>query len=77
MNEKFKMNKFFQIKFSRNRIIWVDTLKIFTKLLGRAEFMVSSIKQEILDRKLGVENPNHLEKLHQLVTDSGIDTVSN
>lgn len=72
--KKIENNFKFQIKLSRSGIIWVDTLKIFTKLYGRPEFMVSSLREEILDRKLGVDNPEHLKKLHQLAIDSGVET---
>ncbi|XP_025987860.2 putative ATP-dependent RNA helicase TDRD12 isoform X1 [Solenopsis invicta] len=57
--------------------IWIDDLRIGTKLIGHPDLKGSSLKQySINDGQFAVINLNHLSKLFQLCKDSGLTEVN-
>lgn len=73
--ENIRINS--QVCLHLGNTIWIDDLRIGTKLIGHPDLKGSSLKQySINDGQFAVINLNHLSKLFQLCKDSGLTEVN-
>jgi len=52
-----------QVRLHLGNTIWLDDLKIGTKLIGHPDVIGSSLKKELLSGKFAVVNNDHLSNL--------------
>ncbi|XP_036148716.1 putative ATP-dependent RNA helicase TDRD12 isoform X2 [Monomorium pharaonis] len=61
-----------KIRFHLGNTIWLDDLKIGTKLIGYPDLIGSSLRKELLLGNFAIESTKHLSRLFQLCRDSGL-----
>lgn len=65
-----------QVHLHLGNTIWLDDLKIGTKLLGYPDLIGSSLKKELLSENFAVLNNDHLSSLFKLCRNSGMTKIN-
>lgn len=67
---------YLQVRLQLGNTIWLDDLKIGTKLIGHSDLIGSSLKKELLLGNFAVWNNNHLSSLFKLCKNSGLTKIN-
>jgi len=65
-----------QVRLHLGNTIWLDDLKIGTKIIGHSDVIGSSLKKELLFGKFAVVNNDHLSSLFKLCRNSGLTEIN-
>lgn len=74
--EKYRKMNYSQVRLHLGNTIWLDDLKIGTKLIGYPDLIGSSLKKQLLFEKFAVLNNDHLSNLFKLCKNSGLTKIN-
>ncbi|XP_018050182.1 PREDICTED: putative ATP-dependent RNA helicase TDRD12 isoform X2 [Atta colombica] len=65
-----------EVRLHLGNTIWLDDLKIGTKLIGHPDLIGSSLKKELCHGNFSIVNNNHLSNLFKLCRNSGMTEIN-
>jgi len=71
-----KYMNYLQVRLHLGNTIWLDDLKIGTKLIGHPDLIGSSLKKELCHGNFSIVNNNHLSNLFKLCRNSGMTEIN-